>query len=148
MAGRKRSYEITFKLHVVDYAVSKSTRAAARKFDVDERRIREWRSLKAELEEHSSKKQKRFLGGGRKQIMSDEFEAELLEWIDTMTQQHLRVTSAAIQRKAIAMYAESMPGPSFDASDREASSTPSNKRRPRINAAPSSLFKINKRHGI
>ena len=66
MAGRKRSYEISFKLKIVDYAKSDSNRATARKFEVDERRVREWRSLKANLEEHSSKKQKRLPGGGSK----------------------------------------------------------------------------------
>ena len=72
--------------------------------------------------------------------MSDAFEAELLEWIDTMRQQHLRVTSAAIQRKAIAMYAESTPGPSSDASDGEASST--------FTASRGWLEKFFKRHGL
>ena len=35
--------------------------------------------------------------------MSDEFEAELLEWIESLRRQHLRVTCTAIQKKAISM---------------------------------------------
>ena len=40
--------------------------------------------MKAKLKEHSSKKQKRLPGGGRRQVLNDAFEAELLAWISTL----------------------------------------------------------------
>ena len=78
MSGRKRSFEIPFKLRVVEYAENESNRAASRKVQVDERRVREWRSQKAALEQHSSKK-KWLPGGGRKAVFSDTLEEELME---------------------------------------------------------------------
>ena len=90
-------------LQVVEYAESESNRGAAWKFQVDEWRVREWRSQKAALEQHSSKK-KRLPGGGRKAVFSDALEEELLEWIGALRRQHLQVTCTAIQRKAIVIY--------------------------------------------
>ena len=78
MSRRKRSYGILFKLKVVEFAEKESNNAAAWKFQVDERRVREWRSKKAELEEHFSKK-KRLPGEGRKAVFSDALEDELVE---------------------------------------------------------------------
>ena len=103
MSGKKRSYEIAFKLKVVEFAEKESNRSAGRKFQVDERRVREWRSKKAELDEHSSKK-KRLPGAGRKAVFSIAMEEDLVEWMETSRRQHLRVTCNAIQRNAAAIY--------------------------------------------
>ena len=52
------------------------------KYDVDKRKVREWRSKKSELEEYSSKK-KQLPGGGRKPILDVDLEEELSEWINS-----------------------------------------------------------------
>ena len=68
MVGRKRSYEIPFKFKVVQFAELESNRAAARSFEVDKRRVREWRMVKSELEEHSSKKRGHFQEAGGSEL--------------------------------------------------------------------------------
>ena len=46
VASRKRSYDVAFKLKVVDTAETTSNRGAARKFSVDEGCVRYWRKQK------------------------------------------------------------------------------------------------------
>ena len=47
-SGKKRSFDAAFKLSVIEDVESTTNRAAARKFKVDERRIREWRQKKSD----------------------------------------------------------------------------------------------------
>ena len=75
-----------------------NNRAAARKFNVDERRIREWRQKKSELVKLPSKK-KRLEGGGRKAALP-EMEEELAAWIEGCRAKNFRVTRASVCRKA------------------------------------------------
>lgn len=63
MATRKRSYDAAFKLKVVAYAETNTNRGAGRKFGVDEKRVREWKKQKDELEGLGAKK-RRLEGGG------------------------------------------------------------------------------------
>ena len=65
LISKKRSFEPGFKLKVVECAEKESNGTAARKFGVDEKRVREWRKKKRELGQLSSKK-KRLEGAGRK----------------------------------------------------------------------------------
>ena len=62
---KKRSFTASFKLKVVEYAEKNSNRGAARKFCVDDKRVREWRKQKNSLAELPTKK-RRLEGGGRK----------------------------------------------------------------------------------
>ena len=62
---KKRSYDAAFKLKVVEYAENYSNRAAARRHQVDERSVRDWRKQKDQLSTLLSKKQ-RLSGAGRK----------------------------------------------------------------------------------
>lgn len=61
----KRSYTISFKLKVIEYAEKQSNHAAARNFDVDRRRVIEWRQQKDELVTMEKSKMRR-PGGGRR----------------------------------------------------------------------------------
>ena len=56
-ANRKRSYDAAFKLAAVEDAEKTANRAAARKFRVDEHRIREWRQKKSDLARKSDWKE-------------------------------------------------------------------------------------------
>ena len=96
--SRKRSFEAGFKLKVVECAEKESNRAAARKFGVDGKRVREWRKEKRELGQLPSKK-KRLEGAGRKPLLP-EIKEELEEWIEHLRARNLRVTRSSIQRKA------------------------------------------------
>ncbi|CAG8827434.1 20903_t:CDS:1, partial [Gigaspora rosea] len=62
-----RSFTITFKLEVIAYAEDTSNRSAAKFYNVDRKRVQEWRKQKTELEAVTNKGQARVLKGrGRK----------------------------------------------------------------------------------
>ena len=96
---KKRSFDSAFKLKVLEFAEKNSNRGAGRKFGVDEKRVREWRKQKPQLESLPRKK-RRMDGGGRKAALPD-LEEELLAWIDALRATNLRVTRSSVQRKAI-----------------------------------------------
>ena len=87
----KRSYDMAFKLKVVACAEAESNRGAARKFGIDEKRVREWRKCKAEIAEREPKK-RRLLGGGKKTLLSVDKEEQLVNWIESLRSKYLRVT--------------------------------------------------------
>lgn len=97
--SKKRSYEAAFKLTVVDSAEKTTNRAAARKFGVDERRVREWRKNKAGLQD-LPKKKRRLEGGGRKAFYP-EMEDEILAWIEGCREKNLRVSRSSVQKRAV-----------------------------------------------
>ena len=99
---KKRSYDAAFKLKVVQYAENNSNRAAARKHQVDERSVRDWRKQKEQLNTLQSKKL-RLPGGGRKLKFPD-VEEQLAQWIEHQRAQHLRVSRTMIQQKAIQLH--------------------------------------------
>ena len=49
-AKKKRTFDAAFKLEVLDYALQHSNRVAARMHGVDEKRVREWKKQRVELE--------------------------------------------------------------------------------------------------
>ena len=102
MAKRKASYDISFKLKAVKYAEEHSNEGAARHFNVDGKRIREWCKQKAifqEVKKKGNSSRKRLKGGGRK-ADDAEMEKDLFEWIVGMRQQNLHVSLRMIQLKA------------------------------------------------
>ena len=102
--GKKRhSYGISTKLEAIAYAESNGKEAAARKFRVDAKRIREWCQKKAELET-SANPRKRLHSGGRKPL-STELEDRVLEWIHDMRARGQRVSRRAISKKHTTNYA-------------------------------------------
>ena len=96
---KKRSFDSSFKLKVIDYALNHSNRAAARHFGVDEKRVREWKKLRDDLQMLPQKK-RRMEGGGRKATLPD-IKDELLVWIDEMRAENQQVTRSSIQQKAL-----------------------------------------------
>lgn len=84
---KKRSFDAAFKPKIIDFAEDNTNRGAARKFGVDERRVREWKKQKDQLESLNSKK-RRLEGGGRKPALPD-MEDELVGWIDALRAQNL-----------------------------------------------------------
>ena len=81
-SARKRSYmymymyDMDFKLKVVACAGEESNRGAARRFGVDEKRVREWRKLKAEIAERGPKL-KQLQGGGKNTVRAADKEEQL-----------------------------------------------------------------------
>lgn len=102
---KKRSFSAEFKLEAVNYAEHHSGEAAARKYNVDPRRIREWKKLKQALIEmkEEGKQKKRLHGGGRKKV-SEEMELRIVMWILEQRHKNLRVSGKMIRNKAQQMF--------------------------------------------
>ena len=74
MAQKRKSFDLTYKLNTVANAEKKSKEAAARKFGVDAKKIREWCSHKEKLvavKKKGKSRRRRLDGGGRKALDKD-----------------------------------------------------------------------------
>ena len=110
--GQKvKSYTITFKLQVIEYAEINSISAATQKYNIDRHSIPDWKSKKQQLQEFSCLKNKnsnkrfRLEGAGRKPL-SDEMEEALMEWITERRSKMLRVSRKIIRKKALVLYGD------------------------------------------
>ena len=99
--AKKRSFQVAFKLKVVEAAESTSNRGAARRFGVDEANIPYWRKQKHQLETTGGKK--RLSGAGRKAKLPD-MEDQLASWVMELRSRNCRVTRGAIQLKALELH--------------------------------------------
>ena len=108
--GQKiRSYAISFKLEVVEFAENRSITAAAQKYNVGRHSVLDWKKKKNELQELSSSvniKKRMHLGGGGRKPFSEEMEETLLEWIIERRSKMLRVSRKIIRKKAVIIYAD------------------------------------------
>ena len=110
LKGKKvRSFTVSFELRAIAHAEVHGNRSAARKYDVDERRVREWRAKKESISSlnltDGEKKRKRVDGGGRK----PQFQAVdeiVLDWISNRRERGLRVSRKLIMKKAQVAYYE------------------------------------------
>ena len=88
----RRSFTIEFKNKVVEHALRSSNRKAARRYDVDERRVREWRikidALTDVAQKQGGTRRKRLECGGRK-LADNDLETDLLEWIHVICNETL-----------------------------------------------------------
>ena len=76
---KKHSFSMEFKQQVVVYAEANSNRSAALHFDVEPKRVREWKENLEKIKSTKSKRQ-RLDGGGRTCINAD-LEEDLVHWI-------------------------------------------------------------------
>lgn len=106
--GKKfQAYSLEVKNEAIQYAETHGNRPASRFFRVHEKRIREWRSKKSEIEAlvmtKSGKQRKKLTGGGRKPF-SAELEELLLEWISSRQAEGLQVSCKLIMKQAETIY--------------------------------------------
>ena len=98
-----KAYSIPFKLEAVAFSEMKSKEAAARKYGVAPKRIREWVKQKDKLKECMDKpgweKRKKLEGAGRKP-MSTNLEEKLFDWISEMLEKRNRVSRKMVRNKA------------------------------------------------
>ena len=105
-AGKKiNSYSTEFKLEAVRFAFEcNSNYKAVKKFNVDRKRIREWRANQSKLESASCKR-KRLDSAGRKPFDLD-IEEVLLEWVHERRSNGFRVSRKMIRSKARFLHEE------------------------------------------
>ena len=108
--GQKRKkYSLAVKKEVIAYAETHGNRPASRRFQVDEKRVREWRGNKATIEglitTKKGKERSRLTGGGRKPL-STELEEVLLGWIESRRSRGLRVSRKLTMKKAEIIYGD------------------------------------------
>lgn len=98
----RRKFDFKFKERVLQYAETHSSEKTAKYFNIDSKRIRDWRKQKDELL-LADKGRARLTGGGRKKL-SVELEERLSEWIYSMRDKHDRVSRNMIKHKALEIY--------------------------------------------
>ena len=108
--GKKlHKYSLEVKNEAINYAEIHGNRPASRQFKVDEKRIREWRTKKSEIEAlvatKNGKGRKKLRGGGRKPL-SKRLEELLIEWINGRHAEGLPVSCKLIMKKAEITYHE------------------------------------------
>ncbi|PFX24015.1 Proto-oncogene tyrosine-protein kinase receptor Ret [Stylophora pistillata] len=85
----------------------RGNRPASKRFSIDEKRVREWRAKKSNIEDllgsTKGKQRSRLSGGGRKPL-SAKVEELLLEWIENRRARGLRVSCKLIMKKAEVTY--------------------------------------------
>ncbi|CAG8583210.1 4165_t:CDS:2 [Gigaspora rosea] len=100
LVHKNRSYTVAFKLEVIAYAEDTSNRRASRFYNVDRKRVQEWRKQKTELETVKNKGQARVLEGRGRKAMYPALEKELLDYIKKKREEKIAVTTFMIRRKA------------------------------------------------
>lgn len=123
--GRKlKKYSLEMKIEAVSYAEFHGNRPASKEFHVDEKRIREWRSKKSEIEEciatKSGRQRKKLKGGGRKPFNA-KLEELLLAWISESQTQGLQLSPKLIMKKAESVYHDIKEGGDTSVEDFKAS---------------------------
>uniref|UniRef100_A0A803JWI5 HTH CENPB-type domain-containing protein n=1 Tax=Xenopus tropicalis TaxID=8364 RepID=A0A803JWI5_XENTR len=96
---KRRSYEAGFKLKVVSRAEESNNSIASREFCVDEKQVREWRKMKADLEKIPKAKK------ARRGLMTSfgVLETELHAWVIACRQNGYCVTRMGIRLRALQM---------------------------------------------
>ena len=106
---QRRSFTIEFKKKVVEHALRSSNRDAARRYNVDERRVPKRRTkidtLADVVQKQGGTKKKRLEGGGRK-LTDNDLKTDLLEWIHELRANMLHTSRKLIMRKAKAIHDE------------------------------------------
>lgn len=98
----RRKFDFKFKEKVLQFADKHSGEEAARHFNIDPKRVRDWRKQRAKLL-LADQRRARLAGGGRKKV-NWELERQLSEWIYSVWDQHHPVSGKLIRNKAMEIY--------------------------------------------
>ena len=101
---RHQKCSMEFKKATIKYAQENSIHSAAKKFEVDQKKVREWVQKEEKV---TSMKEKRFrLDGGGRKLTDVELEEEVLSWIQQQRLNMLCVSKKLIIFKAKSIYDE------------------------------------------
>ena len=100
------SYTVAFKLKVVNFAKENNNSRAARLFDVDRKRVIDWRKSEQHLISIEEKnKRKRLSGGGIKNTDID-IEERLKLWIQKRRETGAKLTGMAVKMECKRLHSE------------------------------------------
>ena len=105
-----KSYTVDYKLEAIAFAKPCNNKAAARKFNVAPKTIRDW--IRKEEQLHQLKQNKAYGGkrlcleGGGQHAFDDDLEDELVQWITERRGNELCVSTKLTQLKAKKMHEE------------------------------------------
>jgi transposase-like protein len=105
---RRKTYSMSFKLQVFREATETSRIAAANKFDVDRKRVREWLSNEQKILSAPTSR-KRLVGAGRKPPHSA-IDGLVLQWIRQRREAKQRVTRTMVMIEAKTLHASRLHG--------------------------------------
>ena len=102
--GKKlKSYSFSFKLKVVDFAKANSNNKASKTFDIDRKRVIEWRKSEIKIRSMIEGGEllmsgKRKPGAGRK-VQFEEIDSQLITWIEKCRDLGVRVTGKGFEKR-------------------------------------------------
>lgn len=104
MKRKRNSYDVTFKLKVIELAKANTNRAAEREFGVTEKIVRDWRAKESKMRDVSSQSVKKM-----RTVISpyDQIEGTLKQWVIDMRSNGYIVTRATIRFRAKQLAKES-----------------------------------------
>lgn len=103
--GKKiKSYTVGFKLKVVQYAKDTNNHKAARTFDVDRKRVIEWRKKEEDLKAMDGKTSKKRIPGGGKKVGNVDIDTQLRVWMEVRRDKGGCVTGKSLKRECIRLH--------------------------------------------
>ena len=100
--GIRKTYDISFKLKVIEATKTASKNFVAKKFGVNRRRVQEWCHQMDKLQK-LKKSSKRLPGAGRK-IQFADIEKRLMDWFQERRDKGVRVTGNGLRREALRLH--------------------------------------------
>jgi Brinker DNA-binding domain/Tc5 transposase DNA-binding domain len=104
--SKRRTYDLKFKLEVVEYAEEYGKHKAATKFKVDRASVRDWTKQKEEITvqlatRSNAKTSSKNLKGAGRPLKDREFDEKMINWVRQQRQKKLRVSRTTIQKQAL-----------------------------------------------
>ena len=99
-----KSYTIEFKLKVVETAKSTNNTNAARLFNIDRKRVIEWKKQENELKAMSALTVRKRRGGGGRKVCHPDIEAAVRAWIITRRDAGDAVTCSSLKKECLRLH--------------------------------------------
>ena len=100
------SYTVAFKLKVVNFAKENNNSRAARLFDVDRKRVIDWRKSEQHLISIEEKNKRKRLSGGGIKITDIDIEERLKLWIQKRRETGAKLTGMAVKMECKRLISE------------------------------------------